>query len=215
MIASASPVSKALHRMVLGGALIVLTPFGGGFAEDGNALEAVPPAQTWQEEEAREDRRSVLAGLYERLGQAEDAESAAPIARTIEELWLTSGSETVDVLMARVFTLVQDNDYDQAIEILDSITLIAPGFAEGWNQRATVYFLKRDYNRSLKDLRQVLALDPSHFKAINGLALILQELGNKSAALKAYRKALQVHPHLGGASQAVKELEREVEGQGI
>ena len=209
------PVSKAILRIVFGGALIVLAPWHAGLAEDGDALEAAPPTQSWQEKEESEDRKEILASLYERLGQAEDAETAAPIARTIEEFWLTSGSDTVDVLMSRVFTLVQNNDYDVAIEILDSVTTIAPEYAEGWNQRATVYFLKRDYDSSLKDLQRVLALDPSHFKAINGLALILQELGDKSSALKAYRKALQVHPHLSGASQAIKELEREVEGQGI
>lgn len=161
------------------------------------------------------DRAEILADLYDRLGRAQDAESATSIARTIEEIWLKSGSDTVDVLMSRAIVLVQDNNYDQAIEILDSVTSIAPKYSEGWNQRATVYFLKRDYDRSLTDLRQVLALDPRHFKAINGLALILQKLGDKSAALKAYRKALQVHPHLDGASRAINELEREVEGQGI
>jgi len=165
--------------------------------------------------EAEADRAKVLGDLYDRLRQAQDAESAAPIASTIEELWLQSGSDTVDVLMSRAIILVQDNNFDQAIEILDSVTTIAPEYSEGWNQRATVYFLKRQYDRSLNDIRQVLALDPRHFKAINGLALILQELGDKPAALKAYRKALQVHPHLGGADQAIKELEREVEGQGI
>ena len=215
MIASIRLVALAILPIVLGAVLIALAPYHAGLAENGDALSSGAPGQTWQEKEAQANRSQVLASLYERLGQAENAENAAPIARTIEELWLTSGSDTVDVLMSRVFTLVQGKNYGQAIEILDSITSIAPDFAEGWNQRATVYFLKRDYDRSLKDLRQVLALDSSHFKAINGLALILQELGDKSAALKAYRKALEVHPHLGGASQAIKELEREVEGQGI
>lgn len=215
MIAIAQVSLQGLRLALVAGFVMALAPCHHAIGAEQKMPRAdrLEPSQADPESEAA--RTEILAGLYDRLRQAQNAESAAPIARTIEELWLRSGSDTVDVLMSRAIILVQDNDYDQAIEILDSVTSIAPEYSEGWNQRATVYFLKRDYDRSLNDLRQVLALDPRHFKAINGLALILQELGDKPAALKAYRKALQVHPHLGGANQAIKELEREVEGQGI
>jgi tetratricopeptide (TPR) repeat protein len=215
MIAIAQAILCRMRFLIALGALVAFAP---SYSAIGAAQE-VPQSDRLEQSEpeppSEADRAEMLAELYDRLGQAQDAESAAAIARTIEEKWLTSGSDTVDVLMSRALTLVQDNNYDQAIEILDSVTSIAPDYSEGWNQRATLFFLKEDYDRSLKDLRQVLALDPHHFKAINGLALILQQLGDKPAALKAYRKALQVHPHLGGASQAIRELERDVEGQGI
>lgn len=197
------------------GLLVVLAPYYHAIGAEHEMPRSDRLEPNLADPEPEADRGTILADLYDRLRQAQDADSAEPIARTIEELWLRSGSDTVDVLMSRAITLVRDNNYDQAIEILDSVTLIAPKYSGGWNQRATVYFLKREYDRSLNDLRQVLALDPRHFKAINGLALILQELGDKPAALKAYRKALQVHPHLDGANQAIKELERDVEGQGI
>jgi len=214
MIAIGQAILRYLRFALAAGVLTALAPSHHAI---GAEQEMPRPDRLEQQAdpEAVAGRAEILADLYDRLHKAQDAESAAPIARTIEELWLQSGSDTVDVLMSRAIILVQDNNFDQAIEILDSVTSIAPEYSEGWNQRATVYFLKREYDRSLNDLRQVLALDPRHFKAINGLALILQELGDKSAALKAYRKALQVHPHLGGANRAIEELEREVEGQGI
>jgi tetratricopeptide (TPR) repeat protein len=67
----------------------------------------------------------------------------------------------------------------------------------------------------MQQLRRVLAIDPRHFKAIEGLGIILRETGNKKAALEVTRRALAINPYLKSAKQAAEELEREVEGQGI
>jgi len=64
-------------------------------------------------------------------------------------------------------------------------------------------------------LRRALALDPNHFKALDGLGQILREIGQKKAALKAFKQLLEVHPYWSGGQQLVDELAREVEGQGI
>jgi len=60
-----------------------------------------------------------------------------------------------------------------------------------------------------------LALDPNHFKALDGLGQILREIGQKKAALEVYRKLISVHPYWAGAKEAMIELERDVKGQGI
>ena len=117
--------------------------------------------------------------------------------------------------MQRAIALVNTEDLDVALEILDEVVALAPDYSEGWNQRATVHFMKQDYDLSLGDLRNVLRLDPRHFKAINGLGLIMERLGDKPAALKAFRKVLEVYPQLGTTRRSVEELAHEVEGQGI
>lgn len=161
------------------------------------------------------DRGKLLSELYGQLIASKDEESAKLVAEAIEKLWLASGSDTVDLLMGRALKSVEEKEHDLALRLLDAVVVIEPSYAEGWNQRATVYYLKQDYRSSLNDLQQVLAIDPRHFKAINGLALIMQELGDKKAALRALRQGLKVHPFLGGAKQSEKELSRDVEGQGI
>ena len=161
------------------------------------------------------DRKKILTELYHRLRKAEDEATAAIVASAIEKLWLHSGSATVDLLMDRVGVLMEDEEFDIALKLLNSVIEIAPAYSEGWNRRAALFFVKKDFARSLDDLRHALALDPSHFKAIQGLGLLMQELGDKEAALKAFRQALKVHPHLEELRQSEQELSREVEGQGI
>jgi tetratricopeptide (TPR) repeat protein len=161
------------------------------------------------------DRKELLGELYQRLSKTEDAESASIVATAIEKLWERSGSDTVDLLMNRVAKLMLVKDFDVALQILNSVIDIAPDYSEGWNRRAAVFFVKKEFGKSLENLRHALALDPSHYKAIQGLGLIMQELGDKKAALKAFRHALSVHPHLEDVHQSEKELSREVEGQGI
>ena len=161
------------------------------------------------------DRKELLGELYLRLRKTEDADSAELVASAIEKLWQHSGSDTVDLLMGRVSKLMEGKELDIALQLLNSVTEIAPGYSEGWNRRAAIFFVKKDFGKSLESLRHALALDPSHYKAIQGLGLLMQELGDKKAALKAFRHALSVHPHLEEARQSERELSREVEGQGI
>lgn len=190
-----------------------------GQEQDAPAVEndQVPDELLLPREEAdgAEDRKQLLDELYQRLSKSPDKDSAEVVASAIERLWQRSGSDTVDLLMARAGKLMQEEDFDVALKLLNSIIELAPEYSEGWTRRAAVFFLKKDFGKSLEDLRHALALDPSHYKAIQGLALLMQELGDKESALKAFRALLKVHPHLDEALQAVQELSREVEGQGI
>ena len=160
-------------------------------------------------------KRKVLGDLHERLVAAESAEDAEVVADTIEQMWLYSGSDTANLLMERALLSLQGKKPELALKILDGIVALKPSFAEAWNRRAYVHFAQKDYRKALIDLRRVLSLEPRHFKAINGLATILREFGDKRNALKAYRMLLAIHPFSTDAQTAVKELEREVEGESL
>ncbi len=156
-----------------------------------------------------------MSDLYALLATADDEESAKAIADAIERIWQFSGSPTIDVLMERSAKALAEKKNDLAIKLLNYAVEIAPDFTEAWNRRAYVHFLQNDFERALGDLRRTLALDPNHFKALEGLAQILREVGQKRGALQAFKKLLDVHPYWSGAQQAIDELERDVEGQGI
>jgi tetratricopeptide (TPR) repeat protein len=161
------------------------------------------------------EREKMLSDLYALLATAEDENSAKAVAEAIERVWQHSGSPTVDLLMERAMQAVGEEKLDLAIKLLDHVVALAPDFTEGWNRRAYAYFVRNDVEHALGDLRRALALDPNHFKALEGLAQIMREIGEKKAALKAYRQLLSVHPYWPGAQQAIEELERDVDGQGI
>jgi tetratricopeptide (TPR) repeat protein len=157
----------------------------------------------------------MLGELYQQLGKAHDAEEAAPITQAIENLWRTTGSATVDLLMSRAARFTKESDLDLALEILDATADMAPEEAEVWYLRARVHYRQRQYELALADLKRALERDPKHYRALEDLGLVLEALGTKREALEAYRQALKINPFLGDAHQAVEFLSREVGGRDI
>jgi len=167
------------------------------------------------ESKSPQDRDAQLQELYAQLATAPDPARAGALATAIERLWLQSESDTIGVLMARALKAINEKRNDLALRLLDTVVELAPDYAEGWNRRAYVYYLQDRYGSALGDLRRVLALEPKHFRALSGLAQILNDYGQKKNALKAYQELLRIHPHASGAKDAVEKLSVEVEGQGI
>jgi tetratricopeptide (TPR) repeat protein len=165
--------------------------------------------------ETAEQRTRMLEDLYALLATAEDEQAATPLTQAIARIWLHSGSDTIDALMKRALASVQAKKYPLARRLLDAVVEIAPDYAEGWSSRGHVHYLENDVERALGDLRRAIALDPNHFKALDGLGTIFREIGQKRAALKAYEQLLSVHPYWSGARQAHDDLKRDVDGQGI
>jgi tetratricopeptide (TPR) repeat protein len=153
--------------------------------------------------------------LFEALKVAPDEASAKHIEERIWALWLITPSDTANLLMSRVKTAVDGKDLDLAVKLLDAILELKPDYVEAWNRRATLYYMKKDYMRSLADIRQVLMREPRHFGALSGLGMIMQEFGDDKRALDAFRMALAVHPRLQKIPDLVKTLTEKVEGRDI
>ena len=164
---------------------------------------------------AHGDPMSDLNTLFAALKIAPDGNSAKAIEQRIWAVWMMSGSDTCNLLMGRVKAATEAKDYDLALKLLDAVVEIKPDYVEGWNQRATIYYLKDDYGHAIADIGQVLKREPRHFGALSGLGVILQEIGDDKDALKAYRDALKIDPHLENIPDVVKELSVKVEGRDI
>jgi tetratricopeptide (TPR) repeat protein len=161
------------------------------------------------------DRARSLDLLFQALKAAPDSATARLIEKRIWALWLSSGSDTADLLMTRVRAAIEQKDADLAIRLLDAVVDLKPDYVEGWNRRATLYFEKHDYGRAMSDIARVLALEPRHFGALTGLGMILEEVGDDRQALQVLRRALEVDPHLDKVPDLVKSLVEKVEGRDI
>jgi tetratricopeptide (TPR) repeat protein len=153
-----------------------------------------------------------LDDLFERLKTAEEAE-AGRIEREIWIEWSKSGSPAEDLLLQRGKDAMELGDLPAAIEHFTAIIDHDPDFAEAWNARATAWYMAGEFGPSVADIGKVLTLNPRHFGALSGLAMILEESGKPERALEVYRAALAIHPHLQGATEAIERLEKEAEGQ--
>jgi tetratricopeptide (TPR) repeat protein len=161
------------------------------------------------------DKTRGLDFLFGALKAAPDEASAKHVEARIWAIWLQTPSDTTALLMTRAKTAMDAQQTDVALKLLDAVIKLRPDYVEGWNRRATLYYLKNDYARSLRDIEQVLVREPRHFGALAGLGMIMQDLGDDKRALDAFRKALAVNPHLEKVPELVKSLTEKVEGRDI
>ncbi len=199
-------------HVALSAAILMATACGApALAQKGTWIE--PPAKLPQA--GRGDRTRNLDFLFGALKAAPDDTIAKAIEERIWAQWVISRSDTANLLMTRVKTAIEKHEMDLALKLLDAIVKIKPDYIEAWNRRATLYYMKKDYGRSLADIREVLKREPRHFGALSGLGLILQDIGDDKQALEVYRRALAIYPRLQRIPDVVKTLQEKVEGRDI
>lgn len=162
------------------------------------------------------EKRAVLReDLYALLATSASAEEAKKIAAQIERIWRASGSDTVTVLMSRAARALQKKDQKLALTLLDSVVELAPDHADAWNRRAFLHYSAKNFRAAVGDLRRALALDKNHFKALDGLASIFQQIGDDEKALKVYERLRDIHPFWPGLDKTYEQLKGKVQGRGI
>jgi tetratricopeptide (TPR) repeat protein len=211
----ASHLPQICFGVVLLTSALAALPAGaqGGPENAPGANGVAPPSDPPRPE--RGERTYGLDTLFDALKVAPNAESAKAIEERIWALWIVSGSDTCNLLMGRAKLAADEKDYDLAIKLLNAVIELKPDYVEGWNRRATIYYLKKDYAHSIADIREVLTREPRHFGALSGLGLILQEIGDDKHALEAYRRVLAIDPRQEHVAETVKSLSEKVEGRGI
>jgi tetratricopeptide (TPR) repeat protein len=155
-----------------------------------------------------------LDTLFERL-QEPDLPDWEVVEADIWRLWSRSGSPAMDLLLDRGRRAMEAGDLPAAIEHFTAVTDHAPDFAEGYNMRATAYFLSGLYGPSVVDIQHTLLLNPRHFGALSGFAMILEETDRPKEALEVWRAAQAIHPHSPGINEAVERLTRQESGRDL
>jgi tetratricopeptide (TPR) repeat protein len=98
--------------------------------------------------------------------------------------------------------------YDTALRQSDELLAEAPWYAEAWNQRAIAHYQLEQFEESIGDCHQALELNPYHFGAAAGMGQCYVHMGDYTAALECFRRALKLNPNLEGIRASVNYLER-------
>ncbi|MHC5655906.1 tetratricopeptide repeat protein [Stappia sp.] len=154
-----------------------------------------------------------LDRLFAQLSETDDPAQAKPVVLRIQRIWMRSGSPTVDLLMARSAAALKGGDLALALDLADMVSRLAPNFAEGWNRRATINYLREDYGRALVDIERTLALEPRHWGAMSGLGIILRRMGRDDEALATFKEVLKLNPTSENARKAVDALSEQFAGE--
>lgn len=198
-----------------GGPTIPLVPGAPPFDRGGGRPPAATEAPTQPTPSPAERRKARIDDLFKRLGQAKDETEAQAIGGMLNHLWLQSGSDTADLLMSRAVTAMAGKDYATAEAILDRVVVLQPGWAEAWNKRATVRYLRDDDTDSMLDIGRTLAIEPRHFGALSGMGFILHRDGQDRAALTVLRRAAAINPQDGSVKSLIQQLAPDVDGHDI
>lgn len=204
---------KTLSTLLISSLILAL-------AQTASAQQTLPPPdeETSQPILPPENNDAVIESiqtldrLFEQLKKDPKTSSAGATARMIWREWTASGSKSIDLLMAWAATAMRKQEFSKAEDLLAQVVVLKPEFAEGWNRRATLYYTKSDFSRSLADIEKTLVLEPRHFGALSGLAVIMQRLDRNKDALKAWYRVLEIYPANKAAQDAVIQLEEELAG---
>ena len=195
-------------------------------------LLLVAPAARWARaaEPTREEALQALAGAADaearqravrwlaEKGAMEDIPALVQALRDVDsrvrafaenamwQVWSRSGDAEADRLLALGVEQMQAHDGEAAVETFARVIARRPEFAEGWNKRATVYYLLGEYAKSLADCDEVLKRNPYHFGALSGYGMIYLQLDQPTRALEYFERALAVNPNLSSVQEAADKL---------
>jgi tetratricopeptide (TPR) repeat protein len=202
---------RRLAGAVLGVALLsTITAAASGALTREQALEALAQPDA-------EKRRDGTRGLADTGTMADvptlaralrDADSVvrALAERAMWQVWSRSGDPETDRLFTAGLAEMSQQDGAAAVAAFSRVVERQPDFAEGWNKRATVYYLLGQYEKSLADCDEVMKRNPYHFGALSGYGMIYLQLRDPERALEFFDKALRVNPNLDAVQETVDAL---------
>ena len=151
--------------------------------------------------------------LFKHLLTTKDKYQAQTIEAAIWQIWIENSNEEIEITMLQGINAMHYGELETALVLFNKVVKLEPKFAEGWNKRATVYYLLGKFDNSIEDIAKTLLLEPRHFGALSGLGLVNRAIGRIDTAVIAFQKALEINPHLSGAKDALRLIKKIVKEQ--
>jgi len=161
-------------------------------------LQASAVAKTWGPATVARspaERERALDETFRDLAAAPNEASSKTMVDRLWLLWMQAPDAWTAENMNRALRARGGFDFDKALGILDTIIQRHPDYAEPWNQRSYIHFLRTDFDKSLSDCEKALQLEPRHIGCMTGMARILiQHQGRFKAGERLLRQAIKLHP---------------------
>ena len=142
--------------------------------------------------------------LLDRAQAAPNEMAAHGISSQLWELWAKAPDEQAQALLDRGMAARSSYNFVDAIDAFDRLTEYCPDYAEGYNQRAFVSFLRQDFATALVDLDRAIERSPRHVAAISGKALTLMGMGRDDEAQDVLREAVELNPWISERSLLIE-----------
>ncbi|MFY9238634.1 MAG: hypothetical protein WAO78_07180 [Roseovarius sp.] len=146
------------------------------------------------------DYTAELTSLIDAAKAAPDISAGRMISDQMWSYWAKAPDARAQELLDEAMSRRESYDYDGAMLAIEGLLAYCPDYAEGYNQRAFVNFLRQDYEAALPDLVRTLEITPQHVAALTGQAMTLMALDRKAEAALALRAALEMNPWLSERS---------------
>ena len=138
------------------------------------------------------------------------------IAQQIWMLWSTHPTDQkLTSLLDEGSRLIQDQQYNRAIDVFTEAIELDPTWAEAWNKRATVFYMVGKFHKSQEDIDRVLGLEERHFGALAGQGMVNIQLKNYDKAKRSYQKAQEIYPAMKSSKVMIEQIEELIKRQSI
>ena len=145
-----------------------------------------------------------LNGLFEQLLLVSNPVVLRATENRIWEIWLEHENADVQQLLTLGTEAMNRRQFPEALLIFSQIVENFPDFSEGWNKRATLFYLVGNTDASIKDIKRTLELEPRHFGALSGLGLVYLQQGKLALAEEAFLQLITVHPNSPSAQDNLR-----------
>ena len=170
-------------------------------------------------EKGKAESRAVAAERLGAVGTMDDVKVLLNVLRdeneglralaeqSIWRIWARSGDASIDRLYERGIREMNEGSHIRAISTFTEIIKLKPDFAEGWNKRATLYFMTEQYDKSLEDCDEVMKRNPYHFGALAGYGHIHVEFNLPEQAIEYFKRALAINPNMSSIAKLIIRLQ--------
>ena len=136
-----------------------------------------------------------LENLFEILSKTESDIQINEVTSSIWDIWYETNDPSIEADFYRGLESMRTGDLIMAVAFFTRVINKNPNFAEGWNKRATVYYMLGKFDASMMDIHETLKLEPRHFGAMDGMGLIFIHLEQFDKAIDIYNQMLKIFPN--------------------